>query len=142
MKKFLLLVSVLLTTGIAFSQSMKMVVDSNGNPIGKYVKTNASTYTVEAQDDFQVPIEGHKIVEFEAVKGQGVVVGRDFGTVNVRNIPSTQGTIVGKIIYEEGELPPTYPCLGKENGWYKINIDGQTGYVREDLVGWDGMDLF
>ncbi len=40
------------------------------------------------------------------------------------------------MVYEEGEVPIMYDCLGKENGWYKINFDGQIGYVRQDLVEW------
>lgn len=142
MKKYLLSSALLLIAGVAFSQSMKMVVDANGNPVGRYLGTKGNSYSVECGDDFEVPQAGHKIVEFEAAKGQGVVVGKNFGTVNVRTTPSTQGDIVGKMVYEQGELPPTYPCLGKENGWYKIDMEGKTGYVREDLVDWEGMDWY
>jgi hypothetical protein len=32
--------------------------------------------------------------------------------------------------------------LGKVKEWYKIQIRGKEGYVRHDLVEWDGMDTF
>ena len=35
-----------------------------------------------------------------------------------------------------------YDCLGKKNGWYKIKVDGKIGYVRADLMNWDGMCTF
>ena len=63
----------------------------------------------------------------------------------MRKSPSTGAAIVGKIPDNmvTGCVPDTYPCLGKtKNGWYKILIDGKVGYVRGDLVVWDGMDTF
>lgn len=121
---------------------MKMVVDSKGNVVGRYDKTNKTTYTVDVQEDFEVPISGNKVVTFSAENGQGVIYCKDFGKVNVRSTPSTDGAIVGKLVYDEGEVPVTYSCLGKVNGWYKTQVNGKVGYVRQDLVQWDGMDTF
>ena len=39
------------------AQSMKMVVDKHGEVVGRYVKTNKTTYTVGVQDDGEVPIK-------------------------------------------------------------------------------------
>lgn len=142
MNKFILFV---LSFGIGvsgYAQSMKMVVNSNGEVVGRYVKTNSNSYTVDVQDSYDVPKEGNKIVTFSAENGQGVIWCKNFGKVNLRSTPSTQGTIVGKLFYEEGSVPETYPCLGKQDGWYKTKVDGKIGYVRSDLVEWDGMDTF
>lgn len=125
-----------------FSQSMKMVVDSEGYIVGRYVRTNANTYTVMVQDDYDVPKEGNKVVIFRAENGEGVIWPKNWGRVNVRSIPSTSGQIIGKLIYFYGDVPFTYDCLGKKNGWYKTIVNGKVGYVREDLVEWDGMDTF
>jgi uncharacterized protein YgiM (DUF1202 family) len=142
MKKFLiLLLMVIGFGGLSFAQSMKMVVDTKGNVVGRYVQTNKTTYTVEVQDDFEVPISGNKVVTFSAENGQGVIYCVS-GKVNVRSTPSTDGAIVGKFICEEGDLPETHRCLGKVNGWYKTEVNGKVGYVRQDLVEWDGMDTF
>lgn len=54
-----------------FPQSMKMVVDSAGNVVGRYVRTNADTYTVGVQDIFDVAKTGKRIVTFHAKKRTG-----------------------------------------------------------------------
>ena len=141
--RFLLSVLFLALGCVASAQSMKMVVNSKGEPVGRYIKTNATTYTVGVQDDVEIPMEGNRVVTFCAENGQGVVF-RDQtrkGNINVRKGPSTKTGVVAKIPETDG-VPDVYDCLGKENGWYKIRIDGKVGYVRGDLVEWDGMSTF
>lgn len=119
----------------------KMVVDDQGNVVGRYVRTNETTYTVAVQDDVDVPIAGHTVVTYSAKNGQGVVF--TYRTnVNVRTQPSLEAPAFTQISCPKGEMPKTYPCLGKTQGWYKILIKGKEGYVRHDLVIWDGMDTF
>ena len=120
---------------------MKMVVDNHGNLVGRYVQTNQTTYTVSVQDEIEVPRLGHKIVEYKAKNGQGVVFTRR-KNVNVRSQPNLQSPVICQITCKEGELPDTYPCLGKTQGWYKIKVRNTEGYVRHDLVEWDGMSTF
>ena len=142
-KLTLLFAAMLMMAAAANAQSMKMVVDSKGNVVGRYVKTNKTTYTVNFQDTYDVPMKGHKVVTFSAKNGQGVVY-RDqtrTGNINVRKGPSTKTAVVAKIPEYDG-VPETFPCLGKVNGWYKIRIHGKVGYVREDLAEWDGMSSF
>ena len=131
---------------VASAQSMKMVVDSKGQVVGRYVKTNSTTYTIMVQDTGIVPKKGHHVVTYSAVNGQGIVY-RDqsrTGNINVRKRPSTTSPVIAKIPdnKETGCVPDTYPCLGKTNGWFKIRIEGEVGYVRQDLVEWDGMSTF
>ena len=129
-------------TIIAASASrMKMVVDNRGNLVGRYVQTNQTSYTVNIQDDIEVPKLGHKIVEYSAKNGQGIVYTLR-KNVNVRTQPNTDSPVLCQITCKEGEVPKTYPCLGKVKEWYKIQIRGKEGYVRHDLVEWDGMDTF
>ena len=120
---------------------MKMVIDSRGNVVGRYVRTNQTSYTVAVQDDVEVPKLGHKIVEYSAKNGQGIVYTLRTN-VNVRTQPDLKSSIICQITTKAGEMPQTYPCLGKTQGWYKIRIRGTQGYVRHDLVIWDGMDTF
>lgn len=120
---------------------MKMVLDSRGNVVGRYVRTNQTSYTVSVQDDVEVPKLGHKIVEYSARNGQGIVYTLRTN-VNVRTQPDLKSSIICQITTKSGEMPTTYPCLGKTQGWYKIRIRGTEGYVRHDLVIWDGMDTF
>lgn len=110
------------------------------------MKTNKTTYTISVQDDVEVPIKGHRVVTFSANDGQGIIY-RDqsrTGNINVRKRPSTDSPVVAKIADTTalGYVPDCYDCLGKVNGWYKIHIDGKNGYVRSDLVEWDGMCTF
>ena len=127
-------------------QSMNMVVDKHGGVVGRYVKTNKTTYTVGVQDYVEVPMKGHRVVTFNAKDGQGIVY-RDqnrTGNINVRKRPSTDAPVVAKIADNTilGYVPDCYDCLGKVNGWYKIRIDGKIGFVRSDLVEWNGMCSF
>ena len=144
--RLFLTLAFVMASAAAMGQSMKMVVDSEGKVVGRYVSADATTYTVCVQDDVQVPKKGRSVVTFSAEKGQGIIY-RDqsrTGNINVRKRPTVKSPVVAKIIDNtiEGYVPDTYPCLGKTNGWYKIRIDGKVGYVREDLVEWDGMNTF
>ena len=121
--------------------TMEMVVDNRGNLIGRYVQTNQTTYTISVQNNVEVPRLGHKIVVYKAKNGQGVVFTYR-KNVNVRQQPDLQSPVIYQITTKDGETPKTYPCLGKAKGWYKIKIRGTEGYVRHDLVIWDGMDTF
>ena len=125
----------------ASASRMKMVVDNRGNLVGRYVQTNQTSYTVSVHDDIEVPKLGHKIVEYSAKNGQGIVYTLR-KNVNVRTQPNTNSPVLYQITCKEGEVPNTYPCLGKVKEWYKIQIRGKEGYVRHDLVEWDGMDTF
>ncbi|MBR5726348.1 MAG: SH3 domain-containing protein [Muribaculaceae bacterium] len=141
--RFLFTMLLAMAAAVASAQSMKMVVDTKGEVVGRYIRTNATTYTVGIQDDVEIPQTGHRVVTYSAENGQGVVF-RDQtrkGNINVRKGPSTKTQVVGKIPDTDG-VPDVYDCLGKENGWYKIRIDGKVGYVRGDLVEWDGMCTF
>lgn len=122
--------------------SMKVIVNAKGEVLGRLIKENSNSYTVLTQDEYDVPKNGNKVVTYSPANGQGVVFSENPGKINVRSTPSTSGSIVGKIVYEEGDLPETFKCLGKEDGWYKINFNGKTGYVRQDLVEWDAIDTF
>lgn len=143
MRKIILVMFAAIAATTAFAQSAKVVVNSKGEVVGRYVRTNANTFTIEAQDDSDVPKTGHKIVVFSAENGQGIVYCKNEGSINIRSTPSTSGTKVGVLRFVDGDMPETAQCLGKENGWYKIKTyEGITGYVRQDLVTWEPMDVF
>ena len=144
MKKFLLLALLLMGFSMMNAQSMKMVVNSRGNVVGRYVENGKSTYYISVQDVATVPKRGHRIVTFSAAKGQGVVFydQSHTGNLNVRKSPSTNAPIVTQIPDPGDYVPDCYKCLGKVNGWYKVRVNGKVGYVRGDLLEWDGMCTF
>lgn len=120
-------------------RSCTIVVDSNGDAIGVYLATNASTYSVGGQDVFEVPKNGYHLVEMSAENGQGYL---DYDkNVIVRQKPSISSKPVGQIEYWEGDINDPIPCLGYENGWYKVKVNGKIGYVSEDDVDWTPLDF-
>ena len=121
--------------------TMEMVVDRHGNVVGRLVSNNANTYTIAVQGDSEVSKIGNKVVTFRAKDGQGILHTRR-KHVNIRQQPNLESTVIGQISYEDGCVPETYPCLGKTDEWYKIKVGNKVGYVRHDLVEWDGMDTF
>ena len=143
-EKTISLMACLLCCLMAGAQSMKVVLDKNGEVLGRYVRTNATTYTACLQDDYEVPKAGNRVVTFSAVNGDGIVYRHPDrnGNINVRKGPSIKSAVVAKIPDTGYDLPDPYDCLGKVNGWYKIKIDGKIGYVREDLVCWDAICTF
>ena len=144
MKRTLYLLICLLCYVTADAQSMKVVIDSKGEELGRLVRTNSTTYTVSLQDDYDVPKAGNHVVTYSADKGQGIIYRHPdrSGNINVRKGPSIKSAVVAKIPDPGYDLPDPYDCLGKVNGWYKIKIDGKIGYVREDLVCWDAICTF
>ncbi|MCF0192940.1 MAG: SH3 domain-containing protein [Prevotella sp.] len=143
MKKYLFLLCFALSSLFVSAQTGKVVVNSKGEVLGRYVKTNAKTYTVCEQDDYDVPKAGNHIETWSAAKGQGIVYrsGSINGTINVRKAPNASSPVIAKIVDPEG-VPDTYPCLGKVDSWYKIRINGKIGYLRADLAEWDTIDTF
>lgn len=144
MKRTLYLLICLLCYVTADAQSMKVVIDSKGEELGRLVRTNTTTYTVSLQDDYDVPKVGNRVVTYSADKGQGIIYRHPdrSGNINVRKGPSIKSAVVAKIPDPDFDLPTPHDCLGKVNGWYKIKIDGKIGYVREDLVCWDAICTF
>ncbi len=58
--------------------------------------------------------------------GYGVV---ESGSVNLRSTPGVNGDLLATL--EEGE---TAYIIGLNCGWYKVMYEGQTGYIRSDLI--------
>lgn len=146
-KKIFFAVAALLTAGgICQAQSGKVVMDSKGNFVGRYVKTNATTYTVCLQDEYELPIEDRKIVTISAAEGQGIVYLKFDVDMPVDVLAAPQGgaAVVARISDnpEHAGLPRRYNCLGLENGFYKICVKDVSGYVPANLMIWDSMDTF
>lgn len=144
MKKTIFLLASLLCCVMVSAQSMKVVIDSKGDVVGRLERVNKTTYTVSVQDTYDVPKAGNRVVTYSAQNGQGIVYRNPDrkGNINVRKGPSTNTAVIAKIADPGDYLPDPYDCLGKVNGWYKIEIDGKIGYVRGDLLCWDAICTF
>ena len=51
-------------------------------------------------------------------------------TVNVRSGPGTDTDVIGG--FNSGDA---VTVTGETNGWYQVSVNGQTGYIRKDLLG-------
>lgn len=143
MKKYFIGLSLLIATAInAQKTSEKVVVDSKGEVVGRYIKETSTKFQVLVQDNIWVPKKGHKVMLYSASKGQGVIFPKNNGTVNVRKNPSINAPIVAQITFPEGEIPETAECLGFSNGWFKVVSNGVVGYVKSDNVEWNSIDTF
>ena len=67
-----------------------------------------------------------------------LVIAKVHDFVNVRDIPSTDGEVVGKL-YDKS----AGQFLGEEDGWYKISSGNVTGYVKAEycVTGDDAIEL-
>lgn len=131
----------------------KVVMTSDGG-LYRFIGTSGDSYLVDAQDYGLVPKEGARVETFSAENGQGILIikNREFKSVNIRRQPTTKSDVIGRIKDKRGELPVVLKCLGMAeernvNGgleyyWYKVEVNGKTGYVREDLMMWDAVDTY
>ncbi|MCQ2339148.1 MAG: SH3 domain-containing protein, partial [Paludibacteraceae bacterium] len=131
----------------------KVVMTSDGG-LYRFIGTSGDSYLVEAQDYGLVPKEGASVETFSAENGQGILTikNKEFKSVNIRRQPTTKSDVIGRIKDKRGELPVVLKCLGMAeernvNGgleyyWYKVEVNGKTGYVREDLMMWDAVDTY
>lgn len=130
----------LLTPDERWATSADVVIRENGS-VSRYIGESGDNYLVAVQDYGLVPKAGARVVNFSAEKGNGFLFARDFGTINVRQRPSTASPKLGTIESEEGCVPDSYPCLGFEKGWYKLGYGDRVGYVREDLMRWSPVNV-
>lgn len=108
---------------------------------GRLLRVNADTYTIEVQDEGEIPRKGNTIVIYRAKDGDGSLYSAMHKVVNIRKEPTTSSPKVGQITYE-GDLPECFECLGLQNGWFHVNYFGTEGYVRVDLIDWDSICTF
>ncbi len=97
-------------------------------------ETVDETKNVEAQDAGQDNAEGNETAETQAPaytytdKSQTMYAK---SAVNVRSIPSTDGEKLGGLSKAQ-EITVTGQC--NETGWYRIDFNGQAGYVSDSYL--------
>ncbi len=131
------------------SNQGRVVVTKDGSEM-RYIADSGDNYFIEVQDYGLVPKAGAKVKLREATKGQGYVyLNNDIRRANVRQKPSLKSKVLFTLD-NDGELPEGYPCLGfvshKEadgfyKWWYKVNVNGKTGYISEEIANWDSIQL-
>ena len=87
-------------------------------------------YAYDAYYTFTTPDKESEKVK-GAVSGEFLVtvIGDEGNWVLVRNMPSLSGEILAKV-----SVGQSFPLLEKKDGWVKIKLDGEEGWVFGELV--------
>ena len=120
----------------------KKVIIINGGEVARYVSEDETSYTGDIQDTFTVPKKEAEVETWYACDGKGIVYLSEPGEMPAYAVPDSLSDVVGKLEHIEGYCPETYSCKGYKDGWFAIEINGDTGYVREGYVCWDVIDSF
>ena len=78
----------------------------------------------EADRESQDAADAQESSEFD-----GIAIAQVNDYVNIRNMPSEEGEILGKLYNHSAAT-----VLGEENGWYQITSGSVEGYVKSDYV--------
>ncbi|MCQ2330182.1 MAG: SH3 domain-containing protein [Paludibacteraceae bacterium] len=133
----------------------EVVVTADGSQY-RYLGDSGDNYLVNAQDFGLTPKDGARIETFSAEDGQGIVTikNKEYKNVRIRQKPTANSKVIATIKDKRGELPVVLKCLGlvddeekNEWGvakclWFKVEVNGKTGYVRSDLMIWDAIDTY
>lgn len=91
------------------------------------IESAAAEASLEEASEEEGSEETTETVE-ETQDFSGLVIARVSNYVNVRNMPSEEGEIVGKLYDKSvGEF------IAEDNGWYKITSGNCTGYVKGEF---------
>jgi len=120
---------------------MNVIIDTDGT-IGRYIGENENSYHGEIQDDYWISKDKARIDTIKACEGQGILTLKDNGKKPIFSRPDTKSDIVGELIHEPGYVPEVYRCLGYITGWYLVDFEGNSGFVKEEFVNWDAINTF
>ncbi len=146
MKTSLAILGALLYSATALAQTTTLVVDSEGNFMGRFVKETDThvTYYSEGDTEALPKSEGYRAKSFSAATDGGFLWPTCEGSINIRQRPTTKSTVVESWPINSRTSYNAYDCVGYkegaygEHGWYKVKTPkGRVGWVREDLVRWD-----
>lgn len=117
-------------------ESYTEVIVATGHIYGEYVYNNDATYAADgtqtatcacgAKDTIAAP-GTKRVCTYTDMNGTMWAI----SGVNVRDLPSTDGNIIGALT-EEQEVTITGKC--NETGWYRIIYNGNVGYVSHNYL--------
>lgn len=128
----------------------EVVVATDGTQY-RYIGDSGDSYLVVAQDYGLISKSDARVETLYAEDGQGIVTikNKEYKGVNIRKDPTTKSAVIATVRDTQGELPVVMTCLGLVRGgvdrdyyWFKVEVNGKVGFVREDLVIWDSIDTY
>lgn len=90
-------------------------------------KENSQDNEANAQQPVQQPVQQEQNQQQTAFTPKKMYVNAT--AVNIRNASNTTADIIASVT-----INTEISVQGEENGWYKIAINGSTGYIRKDLL--------
>lgn len=112
-------------------------IPATGHSFTSYVYNEDATYTADGTETATCDNCG----ETDTRTAEGTMLTYTFydmsatkyakSTVNVRNLPNTDGEKVGSLSFNQ-EVAVTGQC--NETGWYRIEYDGNTAYVSDSYL--------
>lgn len=110
--------------------------------MARVVGEDEDAYLCAVQDTFSVPKTEARTELWSAADGKGIVFLKHPGSLPAYSEPDLSSSIVMNLTWEEGFVPDTYPCLGLDGGWFRIDAEGTPAYIEAEHVCWDAMDSF
>lgn len=150
MKKHVTLTALLLATALS-ANAQKALVAIIDQPVkGEYQTVKPGIYPISqskggdyiigiGQETERVPKTGCHTEVWTAQDGHGylTVATKAKNGVAVYQSMAANAPVVAKLpANREDDIPESYACLGKTGKWYKISVDGKTGYVKACGVTW------
>lgn len=110
------------------STSGEILANANANDKVVIIRKVDGWYLVDY--NLQIGYMSADYIAFDPVKNIELGNGRVAeGSVNLRSSPSQDGSVICRI--SQGE---TAYIIGFNNCWYKVQYNGNTGYIRSDLL--------
>lgn len=66
---------------------------------------------------------------------------RSLDKIDIYEHPDAKSRLIGQIERRSGRMYDYYPCLGLENGFFKIEWKEKTGYVLQGLMSWTPLGI-
>ncbi len=126
---------------LAEATKMKVAFLQDGL-VARVVGEDEDAYLCAIQDTFPVPKTEARTELWSASDGKGIVFLKHPGSLPAYSKPDLSSSIVMNLTWEEGCVPETYPCLGLDDGWFRIDADGTPACIEAEYVCWDAMDTF
>ena len=113
-----------------------------GGHVARVLREDDGSYLIEAQDTCSVPKSEVRVETWSAADGKGIVFLKSPGTSPAYSEPDLEADVAFDLRFEEGYVPETYPCLGLDDVWFKIDAGGRPAYIEARYVFWDAIDTF
>ena len=126
---------------LASATGMKVAFLQDGF-VARVLREEDDTYLCDIQDTFHVRKSDVKVELWTAADGKGIVYLKHSGKRPAYSEPDRNAAVVADLMLEKGYLPETYPCLGLEDGWFKIDVDGKQAFIQAEYVCWDAINTF